>query len=80
MTLAEWRESKGLSLAACAARFGVANGSVVWRWERGIQTPRRHNLRRIFAETAGAVTPNDITDVRPPASVAPAAAPQEVAA
>lgn len=72
MTLAEWRESKGLSLEACAALFGVANGSVVWRWERGIQTPRRHNLRRILAKTAGAVTPNDIVDVGAPSEGAAA--------
>ena len=66
MTLKEWRDLKGLSLSACAERFGAANSTVVWRWETGAVMPKRIYIQRIFAVTDGAVTPNDFYDLKTP--------------
>lgn len=81
MALKAWRESNGKSLEECAKLFGVANGTVVWRWEAGIAVPRRHQMIRVYVETKGAVTPNDFYDLPPlPALPARAELPQEIAA
>lgn len=63
MMIREWRLKRGLSFRAVAELVGVANGTVVRRWETGDCIPRRDEMRRIFVATAGKVTPNDFYDL-----------------
>ena len=71
MKLKTWRENNGLTRESVARLIGVANASVIMRWERG-QVPRPEHMAKITLVTAGAVQPNDFYDL--PGSDAVAAA------
>lgn len=59
MLIREWRLKRGLSFRAVAELVGVANGTVVRRWETGDCIPRREEMQRLFDISGGEVTPND---------------------
>lgn len=63
MRLKEWREQHRISYARCAKRVGVANGTVVWRWEARGVIPQPELMLRIYVESGGLVTPNDFYDL-----------------
>jgi len=62
MTLDEWKDLENLSNANLAERFSVSV-EAVWKWRRGHRMPRRSQLRQIYVETGGQVTPNDFVDL-----------------
>ena len=58
MTLARYLALHKLTPLAFARRIGVSDESVR-RYARGIRVPESPTMRRIIAETGGAVMPND---------------------
>lgn len=62
MKLTTYLEEQGLSATAFAERLGVSP-STVTRAAKGEILPSRDMLRRIYDETAGAVTPNDFVGI-----------------
>lgn len=58
MTLKEWRERNGKSQPEVARLTGVANATVVSRWERGVHIPHRNEMVRLYILTGGQVDPN----------------------
>ncbi|WP_229678209.1 helix-turn-helix domain-containing protein [Caldovatus sediminis] len=71
MTLREFRQLHGLSLAEMAERLGVHSARTVQRYEAGERIPEPDVMRRIVMATGGAVTPNAFYQ-----TPTPAAAPQ----
>lgn len=67
MHLAEWRKSQGLTLSDAAARLGIADANparTLQRFETGERRPSATVVSSIEAATAGAVTAQDMHDVR----------------
>lgn len=58
MQIAQWLKEQDVTATAFAARIGVSI-STVTRIARGEVTPSPDTLRKIMAETGGAVTAND---------------------
>lgn len=59
MTFDEWITDRDITYAAAAELIGVANATVARRYAKGLQLPNRIIMARIYAVTAGLVTPND---------------------
>lgn len=59
MMLKKYRIARGLSLAQLAKEIGVANESVVRRYESGVRMPRPEIIEKIWEFTKGAVTFGD---------------------
>lgn len=74
MTLSEYRNNKGLSLGALARLIGVANRSVVKRYENGDRIPRAKIMQRIKTVTGGLVTADDFYPSAGPGQATTAAA------
>jgi hypothetical protein len=55
--LAIWLRMKSLTFEAAARLFGVANGSVVYRYAYRGRIPRPDVMARIMAATAGQIGP-----------------------
>lgn len=68
MMLSEFLRQNQVSLTEFAARIGTTTATVS-RITDGIVVPRRKLLLRIFEETGGQVTPNDITGIHPPSCI-----------
>jgi transcriptional regulator with XRE-family HTH domain len=66
MRLADWRKEQGYTQQQLADQLGV-NQSAVSYWERSLNPylPQPDAMRRIFALTRGAVSPNDFYDLPP---------------
>lgn len=58
MTLKEYLALDGNDETKLADSLGVAH-STIWRWANGKFLPSKEQMRAIFEETSGAVTPND---------------------
>jgi transcriptional regulator with XRE-family HTH domain len=56
--LKKYRIDNGLSMERMGELVGVQKATV-WKWERGVATPRPAHLAKIRDLTHGAVTPND---------------------
>jgi hypothetical protein len=59
MKLAAYMELKKIKPGEMAVLIGDCSASGVIKWMRDERTPRPAEQRRIFAATAGAVSPND---------------------
>lgn len=59
MKLKTYIEAHRLSYETAAALIGNVSRSAVIKWCRGERVPHPDQLRRIYAVTDGAVTPND---------------------
>lgn len=64
MKLKSYRTAKKLSLAQLAAKIGVANESVVRRYETGARMPRPEIIEKIWSVTDGKVDFNDHLEAR----------------
>lgn len=62
MKLRTWREQEKKTLRELEAPLGKSKSSIA-RLETGETLPLADFFRRTFAETAGAVTPNDFYDL-----------------
>jgi hypothetical protein len=58
MKLADYRKLRGLSRAAFGQLVGV-NWVTVYRWETGRCMPKPAMIKRVWANTQGAVTADD---------------------
>ncbi|MGG5811443.1 helix-turn-helix domain-containing protein [Falsiroseomonas sp. CW058] len=59
MTLEQYRQSRGLTLAELARELGLHDARSVHRYLHGERIPRPAVMRRIMAVTGGAVTASD---------------------
>ena len=78
MTLAAWREARGLTLDQLAVMLGVQGAGrvrTVQRYLSGERFPPAHMLRRIRSVTEGQVTADDFVDQHAPPRPEPRAAP-----
>lgn len=64
MQLSEFLRLNEVTLTDFAARIGTTTATVS-RIADGLVVPRRKLLIRIYEETGGAVTPNDLTGIHP---------------
>lgn len=73
MTLSEFMAEQGLADAEMAVLIGDCSDHAVKKWRYGERLPRGDQMRRIYAVTDGAVTPNDFV-LHSDTPAAPAAA------
>lgn len=59
MKLKTYIDANGLTYETFARKQGGVSRSAVEKWCRGERVPHPDQLRRIYAVTDGAVTPND---------------------
>ena len=70
MNLRQWMDRDGVTVPDLQGRIGVGSRNTVYRYLRGEQIPEPKIMRRIVAETGGAVTPNDFYEIAAEASAA----------
>jgi transcriptional regulator with XRE-family HTH domain len=63
MTLRDYLDREGLTLAAFAKRIGTDHARTVERYAKGLTIPDRQMMPRIVDATGGQVTPNDFFGV-----------------
>ncbi|MBU8547264.1 MULTISPECIES: helix-turn-helix domain-containing protein [Roseomonadaceae] len=71
MTLEEFRQGRGWTLAELARELGLHDARSVHRYLHGQRIPRAAVMRRIMSVTGGAVSPADFYQAAPPVQRVP---------